>query len=91
MFARTQSGSSVAIPERRVPAIRIELQRSDDGRSATLRQVLPATIEATPPERRLAVAIAQLLDHWGDHGEEFDFDGDGEVGPGDMDRANETL
>jgi hypothetical protein len=91
VFLRTRVGSLASMPDCRLPAIRIELERSDDARSTVLRQILPAAIEATTRERRLAVAIAGLLDRWGSADDEFDFDGDGVIGAGDVARANDLL
>lgn len=91
VFPSAMTGAAVVIPERRIPAIRLELEQDVTGQSLVLTQVLPKSIDELAPEQRLAAAIAAIVDRWGSIEPEFDLDGDGVIGAGDLDRANDTL
>ena len=51
---------------------------------------MPTALRNAAPEDRLGVALAQILLHWGTTDPEFDLDGDGTVGVGDIERAGLT-
>jgi hypothetical protein len=86
VFSSCESGAAVSLPELRVPALRNEVTSNQEGALIIARE-MPTALRNAAPEDRLGVALAQILLHWGTTDPEFDLDGDGTVGVGDIERA----
>ncbi len=85
-FRMCALGYAVTLPELCIPALRHEVTSTQDG-SLVIAREMPAALREAAPEDRLRVALAQILTRWGSADAEFDLDGDGAVGPGDIERA----
>jgi hypothetical protein len=86
VFSSCESGEAVSLPELRVPALRNEVTSNQEGVLIIARE-MPTEFRDAAPEDRLGLALAHILLHWGTTDPEFDLDGDGTVGVGDIKRA----
>ena len=81
-----ESGAAVSLPELRVPALRNEVTSNQEGALIIARE-MPTALRNAAPEDRLGLALAHILLDWGTTDPEFDLDGDGTIGVGDIKRA----
>ena len=91
LFDTITLADQVVPPVPRLPALRMEVVAVEETPDLLVFGVMPAVLESAEAEDRLALAMGLVIQNWGSAEPEFDLDGDGTVGPGDLQRAQEEL
>lgn len=82
---------AAALPEPRLPALRMELSPWEDSSELVATLIQPRWLEGASPEERLALGIATILNNWGSEDEAYDLNGDGIVDKQDLLKASQEL